>query len=179
MTATYHARVERGEQLWLVTVPEIGRTTQARSLREVEPMARDLIAVMEQVVPDSFHLVTDVVFPSSAKAHWERAADLRAAAAATQAEAAAEARAAARELAAMGLTVRDIGVVLGVSFQRAQQMLAESAAPGGSSAPRTGESTVAAARGVARMDRPGSASVRRSVEDLTRGAGTRKRTRKP
>ncbi|MEO6500880.1 MAG: hypothetical protein ABIQ09_03105, partial [Jatrophihabitantaceae bacterium] len=140
MTATYHARVERGEQLWLVSVPEIGRTTQARSLREVETMARDLIAVMEQVLPDSFQLVTDVVFPASPRAHWERAADLRAAAAATQAEAAAEARAAASELAAMGLTVRDIGMVLGVSFQRAQQLLAESPPPRGSSVHRSKKS---------------------------------------
>ena len=70
MTPTYTARVERGERLWLVTVPEIQRTTQARSLREVEPMARDLIAVMEQVLPDSFQLVTDVVFPELPRAHW-------------------------------------------------------------------------------------------------------------
>jgi hypothetical protein len=123
----------------LVTVPEIGHTTQARTLREVEPMARDLIAVMEQVKPDSFDLVTDVVFPASAKVHWERAAELRAVAAATQAEAAAEARVAAKELAALGLTVRDIGAVVGVSFQRAQQMLADSPAPRRSSVHPTQE----------------------------------------
>jgi hypothetical protein len=146
VTATYTARVERGEQFWLVTVPEIGRTTQARTLREVEPMARDLIAVMEQVMPDSFHLVTDVVFPESPKMHWERAAHLRKAAAATQLQAAAEARAAARELAAMGLTVRDIGTVIGVSFQRAQQMLADPPASRRSSVHPTQESAVAAAR---------------------------------
>ncbi|HEX8093077.1 DUF2188 domain-containing protein [Jatrophihabitans sp.] len=146
VTASYTARVERGEQFWLVTVPEIGRTTQARTLREVEPMARDLIAVMEQVKPDSFHLVTDVVFPASARAHWERAAHLRAAAAATQAEAAVEARVAARELAEMGLTVRDIGAVIGVSFQRAQQMLADSPGPRRSSVHPTQEPAVAAAR---------------------------------
>ncbi|HEX8768592.1 MAG TPA: hypothetical protein VF714_09490 [Jatrophihabitans sp.] len=146
MTASYTARVERGEQFWLVTVSEIGHTTQARTLREVEPMARDLIAVMEQVRPDSFHLVTDVVFPASAKVHWDRAAHLRAAAAATQAEAAAEARVAARELAEMGLTVRDIGAVLGVSFQRAQQMLADSPGPRRSSVHLSQKSAVAAAR---------------------------------
>jgi hypothetical protein len=31
---------------WLVFVPEINHYTQARNLGEVEPMARDLIAVM-------------------------------------------------------------------------------------------------------------------------------------
>ena len=58
--AAYTARVERGEQFWLVTVPEIQRTTQARTLGEVEPMARDLIAVMEHVDPQSFELKRDV-----------------------------------------------------------------------------------------------------------------------
>jgi hypothetical protein len=38
---TYTARVERGEQFWLVTIPEIQRTTQARTSHQVEPMARD------------------------------------------------------------------------------------------------------------------------------------------
>ncbi|HEX8303400.1 MAG TPA: hypothetical protein VF612_00860 [Jatrophihabitans sp.] len=62
--AAYTARVERGEQFWLVTVPEIQRTTQARTLREVELMARDLIAVMEQVDPQSFEVKRDIVIPS-------------------------------------------------------------------------------------------------------------------
>jgi hypothetical protein len=61
--ASYTARVERGERFWLVTVPEIQRTTQARTLREVEPMARDLIAVMEQIDPKSFELKREIVFP--------------------------------------------------------------------------------------------------------------------
>jgi hypothetical protein len=40
--------------------PEVQRTTQARTLREVEPMARDLIAIMEDVPADSFTLFMDV-----------------------------------------------------------------------------------------------------------------------
>src|SRR5437660_620617 len=43
---TYHAQVERGDRFWLVYVPEIDRWTQARSLAEVETMARELVAVM-------------------------------------------------------------------------------------------------------------------------------------
>lgn len=39
------------------------------------------------------------------------------------AAAAAQARALARELSARGVTVRDVGEVLGVSFQRAQQLI--------------------------------------------------------
>ena len=54
---TYHANVERDGRFWLIRVPEIGRPTQARHLREVEEMARDLIAVLRDVAPDSFDLV--------------------------------------------------------------------------------------------------------------------------
>jgi hypothetical protein len=126
--STYTARVERGEKFWLVTVPEIERTTQARTLREVEPMARDLIAVMEQVDPHSFELTADIVFPAVAYEHWTRAALLREQAARSQAEAAEEARTAALTLAELGLTVRDVGAMLGVSHQRAAQLITEATA---------------------------------------------------
>ena len=122
---TYTARVERGERYWLVTIPEIERTTQARTLGEVEPMARDLIAVLEQVDPQSFELKPDIVFPAVAYEHWARAAKLREESARAQAEAADEARRAALALAELGLTVRDVGKVLGVSHQRAAQLIAE------------------------------------------------------
>lgn len=126
--STYTARVERGEQCWLVTVPEIERTTQARTLREVEPMARDLIAVMQQVDPQSFELKADIVFPAVAYEHWTRAALLREQAARSQAEAADAARTAALLLAELGLTVRDVGTMLGVSHQRAAQLITEATA---------------------------------------------------
>lgn len=53
---TYHVRVERGDRYWLVHVVELDRWTQARTLREVEPMARDLVATMAGATPDSFAL---------------------------------------------------------------------------------------------------------------------------
>lgn len=53
---TYRAEVTRDGEFWSVRVPEIGRTTQARTPGEIEPMARDLIAVMEDIPADSFGL---------------------------------------------------------------------------------------------------------------------------
>jgi hypothetical protein len=91
-------------------------------------MARDLIAVMEQVDPQSFELKPDIVFPSVAYAHWTRAAKLREESARAQTEAAEEARTAALALADLGLTVRDIGAMLGVSHQRAAQLITEGTA---------------------------------------------------
>jgi hypothetical protein len=45
----YHADVDRDGKFWRVRVPAVARTTQARTLREVEPMARDLVAVMADI----------------------------------------------------------------------------------------------------------------------------------
>jgi hypothetical protein len=59
---TYRAEAVRDGEFWCIRVPELARTTQARSLDEVEPMARDLIAIMDDIPADSFGL--DVTFPA-------------------------------------------------------------------------------------------------------------------
>lgn len=46
-------------------VPEINHYTQARNFCEVEPMARDLIAVMRDVAADSFTLEVSVELPTA------------------------------------------------------------------------------------------------------------------
>jgi hypothetical protein len=119
---TYDVRVERGEKYWLLKVPAIDRATQARSLKEIEPMARDLIAVMLDVDPHSFDLNVDVAMPSDAAGHLQRAEELRAVAAQAQHDAATEVRAAAYSLKSLGISLRDLGRLLGVSFQRAGQL---------------------------------------------------------
>ncbi len=57
--------MSRGDLFWLVFVPEINRYTRARNLGEVEPMARDLIAVMRDVAADSFTLEVSVELPTA------------------------------------------------------------------------------------------------------------------
>jgi len=53
---TYTVEATRVGSVWLVYVPEVDRTTQARSRDEIEPMARDLVAVMRGVSPESVAL---------------------------------------------------------------------------------------------------------------------------
>lgn len=120
---TYQANASRDGKYWLVHIPEINKYTQARNLAEVEPMARDLIALWLEIAPDSFDVTPHVELPVSASHHLELAAKYRREAAEAQAEAAREYRGAALALRAEGLTVRDIGAALGVSFQRAQQLI--------------------------------------------------------
>lgn len=120
--SAYTARATRDGRFWLIHVPEIERYTQARSLREIESMARDLIAVMADVDRDSFELSVEVRIPDGVEEHLQRATELRATEAQARAQAAAEVRAAASELKGAGISVRDIGALLGVSFQRAHQL---------------------------------------------------------
>lgn len=122
---TYHADVERDGKVWRVRVPEVQRTTQARNLREVEPMARDLIAIMDDIPADSFNVNVHITLPPDIAAELERSAALREEAARVQAQAAQLSRQAARHLRDRGLPLRDVGQALGVSFQRAKQLIDE------------------------------------------------------
>lgn len=119
----YTAHAERDGRFWLVHVPEIDQWTQARNLREVEPMARDLIATLLEVEPTSFAVDVEIELPEAVREEWEESKRLLSKVDEIKASAAAAAQRAARRLADEGLTLREIGQVLGVSFQRAGQLL--------------------------------------------------------
>ena len=119
---TYHAEVTRDGKFWLIRVHEIDRSTQALRYKDVEAMASDLIEIMEDLRSDEYDLHLQVRLPSSVKDHQARAEVLREEARRKQADAAAENRAAVQELLAMGLSQREAGDLLGVSFQRVSQL---------------------------------------------------------
>jgi predicted RNase H-like HicB family nuclease len=122
----YQAVAERDGRWWMVAVPELSGLTQARSLSEAEKMVRSLIAVTTDTSPDEFgvELTIDSVGAVGPVSLEVRAiSDLRARADEELREAAGRAAALAKGLADEGLTVRDIGSVLGVSFQRAHQLI--------------------------------------------------------
>ena len=73
-TTTFHVRAERGDQYWVLHVASpVDRWTQARHLREVDAMARDLIAIMLDVPADSFALDVDVIMPAPVTARLAEA----------------------------------------------------------------------------------------------------------
>ena len=72
---------------------------------------------------DSFAVEVQVTLPDPVVKHLRRAEDARASAAAAQADAAREVRLAATELQRSGMSLRDIGRALGVSYQRAHQLV--------------------------------------------------------
>ena len=119
---TYHAEVTRDGRFWLIRVHEIDRSTQALRYKDVSTMANELIEIMDGVSRNEYDLHLTVHLPDSVQDHLARAEVLREEAERKRAEAAAENRAAVRELLAQGLSQREAGDVLGLSFQRINQL---------------------------------------------------------
>jgi predicted RNase H-like HicB family nuclease len=121
----YHANATRDDRFWLVHVPEVDRHTQARTVDEIELMARDLIAIMTGADASSVELRVTIELPASVRTKLDRVERARETERAARADAAAELRAAAIELKRTGMSVRELGRVLGVSYQRAGQLTSE------------------------------------------------------
>jgi len=124
---SYTVLAERDEAgWWAVRIAELpGVLTQARRLDQVEAFAREAIDLAMSVGharKDKYDVHIDAHVPeldddlASVRA-------VRADAERLQAEAAERTRVIARRLADRGLTVRDIGAALGVSHQRAAQLV--------------------------------------------------------
>lgn len=88
-------------------------------------MARHLIVIMDDVPAESFDLEVTITLPAEIRAELDRSAELREQAARNQAQAAQLARRAAKRLREHGLPLQDVGQALGVSFQRAKQLIDE------------------------------------------------------
>ena len=124
---SYEATVTREGKWWMVAIPEIDGLTQARRLSEAEKMAREYVAVTLDLAIDSvairLHLgrvagidVSETL--AEIRDDRQRVAELETATRERSSEL-------ARELAAAQIPVRDIGTMMGVSFQRAHQLVTQ------------------------------------------------------
>jgi predicted RNase H-like HicB family nuclease len=121
---TYTAAARRDGRWWFVRVLQVpGAVTQARRLDQVEAMAREVVSLLLEVDPNDFDLDVQAAIPDELRAELSRARELQRQAERAQAEAATLVREVARKLREQGLTMADVGAVLGVSFQRASQLL--------------------------------------------------------
>ena len=114
---------DRETDAWLVHIKGIaGCTTYGRTLRQAEARIREALAVWLDRDPDGLDIASewppalDDVATKVGQARREAAASAQAAGVATAI--------AAKELHRMGLSRRDTAVVLGISHQRVQQLLA-------------------------------------------------------
>lgn len=123
---TYQLVIYRDGRWWMVSVPEIDGLTQARNLKEAEAMGRDLIAITLDVPIDSF----DVEVSLASIGDVERISDQvtqiaarRRTAEQLEQEASEQAIQLAKKLSAQNVSMRDIGTILGISHQRANQLV--------------------------------------------------------
>lgn len=122
---TYRVEVTRDGKWWMVSIPELDGLTQARRLGETEQMAREFIAVttgtpLAEVTVEMSIEAGDV---HDAGARADRIRLEREEAARLEAHALAESKRLAHDLASQQVPVRDIGEILGVTFQRASQLV--------------------------------------------------------
>lgn len=118
-----HVTAVRDGRFWFLQSDDIENFyTQARNIAEIPVMAKDLAALLTERPESDFDVEISFDTPE-ATAHLREAAALAAKAEELKAESARERRAAALVLRRQGVTVRDIGTVLGVSHQRAQQLV--------------------------------------------------------
>jgi len=116
---------QRSGRWWVLESAEAGSVSQCRSLAEADAEMREAIAYQLGLTEDGFDIDVRVIPPPAYLDQMAAAEALRAEAdrlALTARRARAEA---AQLLARDGLSVRDIGLVMGVSHQRAHQLLSD------------------------------------------------------
>ncbi|MFT4164776.1 MAG: hypothetical protein QM650_06000 [Microlunatus sp.] len=125
---TYRAIARRVDGWWAVEVADVpGAVTQTRRLDQVDTMAREVISLKLDTPPDSFDIDVLPQIGPTLDAEVDSARRAREAADRARANATESTQRAAVLLARDGLPLRDIGSLLGVSFQRAQQLVGQSA----------------------------------------------------
>lgn len=121
----YKIEVTRDGKWWMISIPDLDGLTQARRISEIEDMAREYIAVttgtrLDEVAISHIEIeVGDIdagVWAEAIREERDQAAELAS-------HALEESRRLARELAERQVPVRDIGELLGVTFQRASQLV--------------------------------------------------------
>lgn len=121
-TYEYTATATREGRWWIIRVPELGAVTQARNIREIDEMARGLIAALLDLPEDGVRVSVTAELPEPAASEWREAALLQAEADAAAGRAAVLRRSAVRALlSGAGLTQQEAGRLLGISYQRVQQ----------------------------------------------------------
>ena len=123
--STYEAHVTRDGNWWTISVPAVDGSTQAPTISDVTTVAKEHVAVTLDVPPSTVevHLESLVVDGVGVLGRARQVRAAREQAEQLEAQAAGCASALAHDLAGEGVPVRDIGEVLGVSDQRAHQLV--------------------------------------------------------
>ena len=107
---------------WLVDLPEINQGTQTENLRNANRIAHALAVEKLGVAADEVTVKLSITMPADAAEKWEQAKAQEKEAREAATRAAQLSRQAVHELKAQGCTYQDIGDLLGITPQRAQQL---------------------------------------------------------
>ncbi|HEV7186238.1 MAG: hypothetical protein ACHP7F_02715 [Actinomycetales bacterium] len=122
---TYTVTAERSGRWWVLqSVEAPGAISQVARLDQVNEI-KEAIAFVTSTTESEIEIVVVPRLDPDLELHRRKSANFRTISAEANAMAAFEARLAARGLAGKGLTVRDIGTILGVSPQRAHQLVTD------------------------------------------------------
>jgi wyosine [tRNA(Phe)-imidazoG37] synthetase (radical SAM superfamily) len=119
---TRNVTIEREGKYWLVRIDGTDGLTQARYFDEVELMAREYISLAEDVTIDQVEIGAITV--QGASSRIAEAARERQQARELEAAATRKIREVATELHSRSVPLKEIGAILGVSHQRAHQLIA-------------------------------------------------------
>jgi predicted XRE-type DNA-binding protein len=120
---SFEATVTREGRWWMITIPALDAVTQARSIKEVQLMATEVVAALLDVDPGEVSVSLTYELPAAVASTWREAEALRAQAEEVEERAAALRRDAVRALLAeTHMSQSEAGVVLGLSKQRVQQL---------------------------------------------------------
>jgi len=108
---------------FVLEVEGLPGATEAKGLKGIDAMVRDFIYEHTAVPLNTVEYELHFRLPEDVNQALEEAQRLRLKAEQTRSEAALASTRAAKILRAQGFTVRDIGAMLGISFQRVQQFI--------------------------------------------------------
>ena len=121
MKVTAHA--VRSGDWWSVDVPKVdGLFTQARRLDQIPAMVADAGELLTDIPAAEFEVNLDYDFGPAPRREIEEVKQLNAAAQRAVDEASRQSRAVVHDLRQRGLSVREIGVMLGITPSRASQL---------------------------------------------------------
>lgn len=121
---TYTVEATRSGTWWSLQCKEVpGALSQSKTLAEAKRIMPEAIAFVAGVPDAEVEVVVTPVIPDAVHEHLDAATRLREEAARANSESAVESRLAAQLLRETGMTVRDIGETLGISYQRAGQLI--------------------------------------------------------
>ncbi|RFT46525.1 hypothetical protein CHT91_03010 [Cutibacterium avidum] len=124
MSRTFTVTAERGRgNWWVLECPEVGAVSQVRRLDQAADEMVEAISWLADLPADEVEVRVEPVAPEGYAEHMEASRRAAAQADAARAVAARESRQAAAVLRDAGLTMRDVGSLMGVSYQRASQLV--------------------------------------------------------